>query len=272
MGDHDTWYTLLDPEFWARLEGNHPESFGLKEELGREWTWMMFAGTHFTLVHVVAALLSCLLILIAVWRWRKSIQDETKGVVPPPTWGLAAMLDGFVRASFKYTADTMGDAEARKYLPFIGTLALLIFLCNMQALIPGFLSGTDTLKTNLALAAIVFVLYNVMGAIKQGPINYALHFMGPSFELGGIKLPWLAPLMLPVEIASHISRPVSLSVRLMGNMIADHKVVLAMVGIFPILLPVPFLMLGTLVVIVQTLVFTLLTIVYIATAIEHAEH
>jgi F-type H+-transporting ATPase subunit a len=162
--------------------------------------------------------------------------------------------------------------NARKYLPFVGTLALFIFCCNLQALVPGFLSATDTLKTNLALSAIVFVLYNVMGLIKQGPVHYLAHFMGPSFSLGGIKLPWLAWLFIPVEIASHVARPVSLAVRLMGNMLADHKVVGAMLAIFPFLLPVPFLILGTLVVIVQTLVFTLLTIVYIATAIEQAEH
>ncbi len=272
MGEHDTWYTLLDAEFWARLEGRGAEPFALKEQLGREWTWMMFQETHFTLVHVMAATLACVFILLATFMWRSSIQDESKGVVPPPRWGLAAMLSGFVGATYRYTADTMGEEDAKKYLPFVGTLALFIFCCNLQALLPGFLTATDTLKTNLALSGIVFVLYNVMGLIKQGPVHYLAHFLGPSFELGGIKFPWLFWLFVPVEIASHIARPVSLAVRLMGNMIADHKVVGAMLAIFPILLPLPFLILGTLVVIVQTLVFTLLTIVYIATAVEQAEH
>jgi len=272
MGEHDTWYTLLDPEFWARLEGHHPESLGLREALGREGTWMMFQETHFTLVHVAAAVIACVIILFCTWRWRSSLHDETRGVVPPARWGAAAMLAGFVGATFRYTADTMGEEQARKYLPFIGTLALFIFCCNLQALLPGFLSATDTLKTNLALSGMVFVLYNVMGLVKQGPVHYLAHFFGPSFELGGLRFPWLFWLFIPVEIASHIARPVSLAVRLMGNMIADHKVVGAMLAIFPLLLPVPFLILGTLVVIVQTLVFTLLTIVYIATAIEQAEH
>lgn len=272
MGEHDTWYTLLDPEFWARLEGHGEHSMGLADTLGREWKWMMFQESHFTMVHVTAAVLACIFILVCTFLWRKSISDETKGVVPTPGWGLSAMLSGFVGACYRYSADTMGEEDAKKYLPFIGTLALFIFLCNLQALIPGFLTATDTLKTNLALSGIVFVLYNVMGLIKQGPVHYLAHFLGPSFELGGIKFPWLCWLFVPVEIASHIARPVSLAVRLMGNMLADHKVVGAMLAIFPLLLPVPFLILGTLVVIVQTLVFTLLSIVYIATAIEHAEH
>jgi F-type H+-transporting ATPase subunit a len=137
--------------------------------------------------------------------------------------------------------------------------------------LPGFLPATDTLKTNLALSIMVFVLYNVMGLLKTGPAYFS-HFLGPSLSIAGIRFPWLCFLFIPVELASHFARPISLAVRLMGNMIADHKVVGTMLGFFPLILPVPFLVLGTLVVIVQTLVFTLLTIVYIATAIEHAEH
>ena len=75
-----------------------------------------------------------------------------------------------------------------------------------------------------------------------------------------------------MEIASHLGRPVSLSLRLMRNILADHKVVLAIAGLIAVLAPVPFLLLGVLVVIVQTLIFTLLTIIYIGAAIEHMEH
>lgn len=270
MGDHDTLYTLLFSDFWSKLEGNGPEPFGLKENLGREWSAMMFQATHFSMMHVGAAVVATLVILFATWRWRASIKDETQGVVPPRELNVAAFLGGFVGVVFKFSADTMGEENARRYLPFIGTLALFIFCNNTQGIVPGFLPGTDTLNTNLGLAFMVFLLYNFVGVKENGMAHFA-HFLGPSFPIAGISAPWLFPLMLPIEIVSHIARPISLSLRLMGNMLADHKVVGTMKMICAILLPVPFLLLGVLVAVVQTLVFTLLAIIYIGTAAEHAE-
>jgi F-type H+-transporting ATPase subunit a len=262
MGEHDTWYTLLP--FWSELQ----ESF--RQGLERDWQWMMFQATEFSLVHVAASLIAVLIILMAVVRWRASVQDESRGVIPVEGWGLPAMLDGFVSATYGMAEDIMGEDNARRYLPFVGTLALFIFCHNIQGLVPGFMPGTDTLKTNLALSLLVFVVYNAIGIKEQG-FGYVMHFMGPSFELGGIKLPWLAPLMLPIELASHIARPVSLSLRLLGNILADHKVVGAILMLVPMLIPVPFLLLGVLVAIVQTVVFTLLTMIYIGEAAHHAE-
>jgi len=270
MGEHDTLYTLLFADFWSKLEGHGPESFGLQEALGREWRGMMFQGTHFSMVHVGAAVIAVLIILAATFRWRASIQDETKGVVPPRSFNLAAMLNGFVGGVFKFSVDIMGEKNAKRYFPFVGTLALFIFCNNLQGLVPGFLPGTDTLNTNVALAVMVFVLYNVVGLMENG-FHHVAHFFGPSFPIMGVKFPWMFPLMLPIELFSHVARPVSLSLRLLGNILADHKVVGAMLLLVPVLLPVPFLILGVLVAIVQTVVFTLLTIIYIGTAAEHAE-
>lgn len=271
MGEHDTWYTLLDPEFWARLNGHGPESFGIQEALGREWKALVFQDTHFTLIHVVAALIAAVFILVCAFSYLRSTQDKTEGVVPPAKWNLAAMTDGFVGAVFQMASDIMGEHQAKRYLPFIGTLALFIFCCNLQGLIPGLLPATDTLKTNLALAIMVFLLYNYVG-IRENGMAYLGHFLGPKFDIGDFKIPLLAPLMLPIELASHIARPVSLSLRLMGNMLADHKVVGAVLMLVPWIVPVPFLLLGVLVTIIQTLVFTLLTMVYIGMAAEHQDH
>jgi F-type H+-transporting ATPase subunit a len=271
MGDHDTLYTVLMSDFWARLEGQPTaESLGVKEQLAREWTWMMFQDTHFSLIHVASAVIAFFFIIFVTLRYRASLKDDTQGVVPPRKYGLAAMMHGFLNACFNMSADIMGEKNAKRFLPFIGTLALFIFVNNIQGLIPGLLPGTDTLKTNLALAVIVFVVYNVVGIKEQG-LHYLAHFMGPSFPIMGIKFPWLFPLMLPIEIASHIARPVSLSLRLMGNILADHKVVGAILLLIPLLVPVPFMLLGVLVSIVQTVVFTLLTVIYIGMACEHAE-
>ncbi len=260
MGDHDSWYTLLMPEFWAQLE------HGAAEHLAREQKFMMFQGTHFTLVHVAGALLAFIFILILAMRYRASLKDSTQGVVPPRKFGLAAMTDGFVGAVYNLSVDVMGEKNARKYLPLTGTLALFIFVCNIQGLIPGLIPPTDTLKTNLVFALIVFLVYNVAGVINNG-FSYLAHFLGP--KIGGF--PWLFPLFLPIEIVSHLARPVSLSLRLTGNIVADHKVVAVVAMMVPLLVPLPFLLLGTVVAIVQTLVFTLLAIIYIGLAVEHAE-
>ena len=102
---------------------------------------------------------------------------------------------------------------------------------------------------------------------KVAGIGLALGLVG----FIAIKMP-LAPLMLPIELISHLARPMSLAVRLMGNMMADHKVVMSFFALVPILVPLPFLLLGLLVCLVQALVFCTLTMVYIGSAIEHEEH
>ena len=147
------------------------------------------------------------------------------------------MTDGFVGAVYNLSVDVMGEKNARKYLPLTGTLALFIFVCNIQGLIPGLIPPTDTLKTNLVFALIVFLVYNVAGVINNG-LSYLAHFLGP--KIGGF--PWLFPLFLPIEIVSHLARPVSLSLRLTGNIVADHKVVAVVAMMIPLLVPLPFLL------------------------------
>lgn len=258
MGDHDTWYTLLP--FWHDFEKT------FEEGLRRDWKALMFQDSHFTLVHVVGALIAAALILFATFRYRASLEDSTKGIVPPRKFNLASMINGIVGAVYKLSVDVMGEKDAKRYLHITGTLALFIFCCNIQGLIPGFLPPTDTLKTNLALSLIVFIIYVVVG-VTRSPGHFLGEFLGP--KIGGF--PWLAPLFLIVEPASHIARPVSLALRLLGNILADHKVVGAIAALVALLAPVPFLLLGVMVAIVQTLIFTLLTIIYIGLAVGHAE-
>src|SRR5690606_26257009 len=207
-----------------------------------------------------------IILIIAALRYRASLKDASGGVIPPRNFGLAAMVDGFVGAVYKLSSDVMGEDDARRFLPLTGTLALFIFVCNIQGLVPGLVPPTDTLKTNLFLALLVFLVYNVAGLLRNG-LGYFGHFLGP--KIGGF--PWLFPLFLPIEIVSHLARPVSLSLRLTGNIVADHKVVAVVALMVPLLVPLPFLLLGTVVAIVQTLVFTLLTIIFIGLAVEHAE-
>ena len=161
----------------------------------------------------------------------------------------------------------MGEKHARRFYPLIGSLFLFILFNNMCALIPGLSAPTDTLKTNVGLALLVFLLTHIYGVREHG-LAYFKHFLGPS--------PVLIPLMLPIEIVSHLARPVSLSVRLMGNMMADHKVVMSFFALVPILVPllvpIPFMLLGLLVCLIQAIVFCTLAMVYISQAVQHEEH
>ena len=255
MGEETTWFDFL------------PGASGLKHVadlyLGRTWKWQMFQDTHFDLSHVYGALLVLAFVVVGGLAYTRAVSKGDDGaIVPPEKFNLRNLFEMFTDAVVNIATGVMGEHNARRYLPLIGTLAVFIFFSNCLALIPGFIPPTSTLKTNVALALSVFVLTHAIGVREQG-IGYFKHFIGP--------LPALAPLMLPIELVSHIARPISLSLRLLGNIAADHKVVSAFFVLVPLLLPVPFLILGVLVAIVQTLVFCLLTMVYIQGAVAHDE-
>ena len=145
----------------------------------------------------------------------------------------------------------------------IGALALFIFLSNVLGMIPGFQSPTETLNTTGACAITVFCLTHYYGFREHG-IKYLKQFTGPII--------WLAPLMIPVELIGHFVRPVSLSIRLFGNIFGDHTVVAIFFSLVPLLLPLPMMILGLLVAIIQTFVFILLSMTYFSLAIEGHEH
>jgi F-type H+-transporting ATPase subunit a len=253
---HTTWFDFLPG--YATLRDN------LAHYLGRRWTWQMFQATHFQLDHVMGALLVFLFVAFGALRYATAVgASGDAGLVPPPRFGLRNLFEMLADTIFNLMANVMGEKEARRFLPLIGTLFLFILFSNLLALIPGFLPPTDTLKTNLGLSLLVFLLTHVYGVRAHG-IKYFKHFLGPWLPL--------APLMLPIELISHIARPVSLAMRLLGNIAADHAVVLAFFAIIPFLVPVPFLVMGVFVSVVQAVVFSLLTTVYIGTAVAHEEH
>ncbi len=158
--------------------------------------------------------------------------------------------------------DAMGD-YGRKFFPLIGGLAVFILIGNLMGLIPGFAQPTANLNTTLALAIISFLVYNYEGIKKHGIVNYLKHFAGP--------IPLMAPLMFPIEVISHLSRILSLSFRLFGNMYGDEMVVLVLMILVPFLVPVA----GEFVVFansfLQAFIFCILTVVYISSAIEEFE-
>lgn len=152
--------------------------------------------------------------------------------------------------------------EGRKYVPVIGTVGIFIFACNMIGLIPGFMSPTSKLNVTVGCALVVFIYYHAQGVRSQG-LKYFKHFTG--------EIPALAPLMLPIEIISHFSRPVSLSMRLFCNIFAEELLIVIMASIIPFLLPLPFMAVAIFTAVIQAYVFVLLACIYIAGAVAHEE-
>ncbi len=254
MGEESTWFDYLP--------GLSSLQAFTRQYLQREQGLQAFP-TSFTLTHVLSVALVFLFCCAGAIAFSVAVgKGGEAAIVPPRKWNLRNLFEMFSDAILGISEGVMGPKNARRYLPLIGTLAFFIFFSNALALIPGFAPPTATPKTNLALGLTVFCLTHYYG-VKENGIKYFKHFLGPVMAL--------APLFFLIEIVSHIARPISLTLRLMGNMFADHKVVGTFFLLVPLLVPVPFLILGVLVVIVQTMVFCLLTMVYIQGAVAH-EH
>jgi len=153
--------------------------------------------------------------------------------------------------------------EGKRYLPLVATVGLFVFSCNMLGLVPGFMSPTSKLNVTVGCALVVFVYYHWQGIRAQGLLKYLKHFMGP--------IPALAPLLVPIEVISHFSRPVSLSMRLFGNIFSEELLIVIIASIIPFFLPLPFMVVAIFTAIVQSFVFILLSCIYIAGAISHEE-
>lgn len=169
----------------------------------------------------------------------------------------------FFEAAVEWIANFMDENIGHggsKYMPLIGTLAFFILSCNLIGLIPGLVSPTANVNTNAAMAVVVFLSYHYIGIKKHGIVKYIKSFTGPIW--------WLAPLMLPVEIIAHLARPLTLTLRLFGNIKGEDLVLVILASVFPLLAPVPMMFLAILTSIIQTVIFSLLSMFYIAGALE----
>jgi len=153
-------------------------------------------------------------------------------------------------------------AHSEVHTPFLVTLALFILFCNLIGLIPGFESPTAVPIVPLGCAIVAFFYYQAQG-FKHAGIKYLAHFAGP--------MPALAPLMIPIELISHLARVLSLTIRLFANMFAGDMVTLVFFSLVPVGIPIIFLGLHLGVSFLQTYIFVLLTTVYLAGAVAE-EH
>jgi F-type H+-transporting ATPase subunit a len=230
------------------------------------FNWLDIMGldhgmNHVFMLLIVAALLVATT-LVARYQLNRSMQGVGGGLVPDERMTFKNFFEILAENLYGLTESVIGSHDAPVYFPIIGTLFVVIFASNIVGLIPGLLPPTENFNTTLALGSFVFVYYNFAGLRAHG-LAYFKHFLGPVI--------WLAPLMLVIELASHIFRPLSLALRLRGNIMGDHIVLGAFSSLVPYFLPVVFYGIGVFVAFIQAFVFTLMTMVYISlsTAKDH---
>jgi F-type H+-transporting ATPase subunit a len=204
--------------------------------------------------HVVMSLMVMIFLILFF-----GLSSRKLRLIPSKFQGVLELVIQFFESLL---VDVVGE-EGKKYLPLVGTIGLFIFFCNILGLIPGFMSPTSKLNVTVGCALVVFVYYHWQGIKSQGLFKYLKHFTGPS--------PLIAPLLLPIEIISHFSRPLSLSIRLFGNIFAEELLIVIIASIIPFILPLPFMAVAIFTAIIQAFVFVLLTCIYIGGAVAHSE-
>jgi F-type H+-transporting ATPase subunit a len=232
---------------------------------------------HFTWVSVIPGLnampdhtATALIVVAFLFAWalvakRQLVAAGDAAVVPDETLSARNGLEIFVEIFASGVEGILGP-KGRQYVPLYGTFFLFILVSNLFGLIPGVSPPTSNMNVTLSLGLTSFVMYNYYGFRAHGG-SYLKHFIGPVW--------WLAFLMLPLELIDNFLRPVTLNLRLMMNMFADHLVIGIFTDLTKLVVPVVFLLLGTFVSVIQAVVFTLLSLVYVALAVgghEEGEH
>jgi len=208
--------------------------------------------------NVSYGILASLILIIVALIIRSSIR-----LVPR---GIQNFIEVVTEAMLKLVEDNIGHHWGKQLFPFICTIFMFILLCNLMGLVPGFTAATANVNTNAAMAVPVFLATHYFGIRAHG-IKYLYHFLGPIRSI--VALP-LMIMMFVIEFIGHLARPLTLTVRLFGNMTAKHYILLVLAIISPWILPTAILALGVLVSVVQAFVFALLATLYLAGAVEEA--
>ena len=228
-----------------------------------QFTWVsLIPGLSKLPPHVSNAILVSLVLFVIVIIGYIQLRRTAKEVIPDERLTFRNLLEIIVEAVQGLVEGTMGPHGTR-FMLIIGSLGLFILFNNLSGLVPGFLPATDNVNTTFACSLTVFFLTHYYGVREHG-LGYLKQFMGPIW--------WLAPIMIPIEIIGHLSRPLSLGLRLFGNVMGDHLVTSIFFLLIPLFVPLIGMLLGTFVAFVQSFVFILLSMAYFSGAISHEEH
>lgn len=252
---HNTWLTLILEKFKANL--SHNASLLGDTIVGKQKpTWQGFEP-------ITASILVALFLIVIGLHVRSKLTKIEEAVVPDDTLTVRTFMEAFLGYFYDLAKSVMDPVRAKKYFPLIATSACFVFFSNVLALVPGMPVPTSNLSITLGTGLVVFLGFNIYGLMANGTA-YLKHLAGPSLAL--------APLLIVIETISLCVRPVTLAVRLMVNLAVDHLVLATFMGLIAVFVPLPIFFLGCIVVIVQTLVFTLLTTIYIGLATEDMHH
>ena len=241
MEDREIWLASLFNDYLPGVGNAFLKLAGMPAQ-HRPW-----AG--YIVMQILVALI--LMLLFAFLRPRLSMDR------PGKLQHAFELINNFVHGEAE---DAVGHGGS-KYLPFFGTLFLFILCCNLIGIVPGFESPTMTPSVPAGCAIATFCYYNLMGLREQGVGKYLAHFAGP--------MPFLAPLMVPIELISHMARPLSLTVRLYANMYAGEQVTLVFLSLTYFAVPAIFMGLHVFVSLLQGYIFMLLTMMYVSGAVSH---
>ncbi len=220
------------------------------------FTWFDAAGVNHQYTYVAANVVVTTGLVLFALASRAALGSGEKALVP--AGGLS--IKGFSETLVEYIDDLVSSVlgeGTRRYVPLFGSIFFFVIMNNIFGLIPGMTAATSNINAALAIGIFSFLVYNYMG-LKHGGWHYIAHFAGPVW--------WLAWLMIPIEIISHVIRPFSLGIRLSVNMTADHSILSTFIDLTKVVVPVIFYGLGTFVSFIQALVFTMLSMVYVALA------
>jgi len=202
------------------------------------------------------------ILLVIVFVGFRQTKKRADQIVPDEKPTFRNFVEIMVETIANLVEGTMGPRGAQFTL-LVGTLGLFILFNNLSGLVPGFLPATDNVNTTFACSLTVFFMTHYFGVREHG-IKYLKQFMGPIW--------WLSPIMIPIEVIGHLSRPLSLGLRLFGNIMGDHLVTGIFFMLIPLFIPLLGMVLGTFVALVQAFVFVLLSMAYFSGAISHEEH
>ncbi|MEM1029987.1 MAG: F0F1 ATP synthase subunit A [Myxococcota bacterium] len=232
-----------------------------------------FSGAHLgyrDYEPVFMALVMMVVVIYLTTEVRATVKRMRDAVIPEEELTLRTFFEVFLEYFYNMAKEVMGAKNAKRFFPIIGASALFIFFSNAMGMVPGMLPPTSSLNVTAGCALFVFLAFNYYG-LKENGFEYIKHMSGWGIFKGFLPNLALALIIFPIEVISLCVRPITLAIRLMLNMAVDHLLVAIFMGFFALFLPLPIMFLGLIVIVVQTLVFCLLTAIYIGLATEHAE-
>jgi F-type H+-transporting ATPase subunit a len=206
--------------------------------------------------HVVMETIVVIVVVVLFGILRTRFSMESPG-------GIQQALEVFVDFLNAQLESNVGH-EGHRYAGIIGTLAIFLIFSNLLGLVPGLASPTANVNVPAGCAVFVFLYYQFQGVRKNGLIRYLKHFMGPVW--------WLAPLMVPIELISHLARPATLTIRLFANIMAEELVIAIFFGLVPFIVPLPFMAFAIFGGLLQAFIFCTLTMVYLGGAVATEDH